>query len=640
MSDDIHSVSPHMAISFLKEIMPFNLLKEERLTDLARHCKIDFFPKGTRLFTADQTELTHLFLIQRGGVKAFIINDEGEETLKDYRGEGACLGAVGIIRGTPANLNIETVEDTFCFLLPRKIFLQLIEQEPSFAQFYLKSFSEKIVKTAYRELRHHKVSRRSGEDLYLFSNTAGDLLKPLRKIASSASIKEAAARMTEHGVGSLLVHDPVEQESIVGIITDRDLRRKVVAAGLDYRLPVESIMSGPVHRVLSETICFDVLLKMMSEGIHHLAVERGEKIVGMITSHDIMLLQGHSPYYLFKEIFSRHDIVELYPLARQIPYVIRGLITEGAKAGHITRMIAILNDHILERMLTLVEQDLGVPPVRYCWLLMGSEGRREQTFKTDQDNAIIYEDPADEEEREAAEKYFKEFAGRAIEHLLQCGYPLCPGEMMATNPLWCQPYSVWETYFRTWISAPEPEELLNAAIFFDFRAGFGEAALAERLRDFLHSQAKSQEIFLFHLARECMSTRAPLSFFKNFIVNKNGEHKNQMDIKRQGLAPFVNFARVLALKHGIRETNTLARFKALAAGEHITSELWSSASQAYELQMQQRLVHQLSQIEQGIPPDNYIDPAHLSDLEKRMLKDAFEIIERLHSVLQQIYPLT
>jgi CBS domain-containing protein len=170
-----------------------------------------------------------------------------------------------------------------------------------------------------------------------------------------------------------------------------------------------------------------------------------------------MLLQGHSPYYLFKEIRGQEQIVGLYPLAQKIPeVVVRGLIGEGAKAGNITQMIAILNDHILGRMLTLLEQEMGPPPVPYCWLLMGSEGRREQTFKTDQDNAIVYAEPVDEaQQRAAAAVYFKNFASHAINHLVNCGYPLCPGEIMASNPRWRQPFSEWKKYFERWVGAPD-----------------------------------------------------------------------------------------------------------------------------------------------------------------------------------------
>ncbi|MBU0675225.1 MAG: CBS domain-containing protein [Proteobacteria bacterium] len=631
--------SPEMVLSFLRETMPFNELDVETLKGLARSCRVDFFPKGSRVFTIDETELTDLYLIQRGGVKSFITDDDGEVTLKDYRGEGASVGALGIIRGTRANLNVETVEDTFFFLLPREIFQGLIAKHAAVAQYYLKSFSEKIVHTAYNELRHHRMNRRNHEDLYLFSVTAGDIVKHKpRKLGTSASVQQAALEMTRKKVGSLLVHLDDDPDQIVGIITDRDLRTKVVASGLDYGQPVSAIMSTPVKSVFAQAICFDVLLQMMDTGIHHLPVERGGKIIGVITSHDIMLLQGHSPYYLFKEIVAQQEIEGLYPLAGKIPDVVRNMIREGGKAGNITRMIAILNDHILDRMLTLLEAEMGPPPVRYCWLLMGSEGRREQTFKTDQDNAIIYADPDSDELRAAAAQYFKEFAGRAIGHLVACGYPLCPGEIMATNPRWCQPSSVWQRYFDTWIGSPDPQEVLNVSIFFDFRAGYGDVSLVDALRNHLLQQTRRNEIYLLHLARDCMASRAPLSFFKNIIVDKNGEHKDQLDLKRQGLNSFVAFSRILALKFGVKETNTLGRLQMLFDGKHISEELWATASRAYELQMQFRLIHQLQQLEEGIEPDNYIAPSRMTDLEKKMLKEAFEVIDRLQSHLATNFP--
>ncbi len=631
---------PEVVVEFLRNIMPFNELDEERLRQLARHVRVDFYPRGTRLLTAGETELTHLFLIQQGGVRSYIVDDEGEVTLKDYRGEGSYIGALPIIRGTPANLNVETVEDTFCFLLPREDFLDLIENQPGFAQYYLKNFSEKIVNTAYTELRRHRMGRRSDEDLLLFSLQVGDLVKqPPRAVPADATVQEAARAMAEYRIGSILVYRPENAKEIVGIVTDRDLRNKVIAAGLEYNEPVARIMSSPVIRVLSRAVCFDALLKMMSSSIHHLAVEQKDQVVGVVTSHDIMLLQGNSPYLLFKEIGKQRSIEGLYPLSRRIPDIIRNLVIEGAKSSNIARMISILNDNILTRLLTLLEEEMGPPPVDYCWLLLGSEGRREQTFKTDQDNAIIYSDPADEAERLAAEDYFGRFARQAIDHLVKCGYPLCPGEIMAVNPRWCQPLSAWKRYFSSWVEAPEPEELLHATIFFDFRAGYGKTSLADELRAHLNRITGRQEIYLLHMARECMATRAPLSFFKNFIVEKDGEHRNKLDIKRQGLTPFVNFARILALRYSVNETNTLARLHVLADEGHISRDLWSAANAAYEMQMQLRIIHQLNQIDRGEEPDNYIDPGQLSDLEKRMLRDAFEVIDRLHGVLKVLFPV-
>ncbi|HHK60765.1 MAG TPA: histidine kinase, partial [Desulfobacterales bacterium] len=348
---------------------------------------------------------------------------------------------------------------------------------------------------------------------------------------------------------------------------------------------------------------------------------------------------GSSPYYLFKEINKQPQIKDLYPLAGKTVEVVRHLLKEGAQAGNITRMISIINDEIVKRLLILLEEELGPPPLPYCWLLLGSEGRREQTFRTDQDNALVYADPPDEETARRAAAYFERFAKAAIDHLVACGYPLCPGEIMASNPKWRQPLAVWKQYFDRWIMTPEAEQILHATIFFDFRPRHGAFALADDLRRYLLSRIRRQEIFLLHLARECLTSKAPLSFFKNFIVEKDGAYRNRLDIKHRGIAPFVNFARVLALKHGVKETNTLARLKILAEEGQISNDLATQARHAYEFQMYLRIVHQLQQIDDGEEPDNYIDPSQLSDLEKRTLKEAFSTIERLQEALRTIFPL-
>lgn len=639
--NDVYKVSPEIATSFFQEIMPFNQLDSETLQHLIRQCRLDFFPAGTRILSAGKSEIEFLYLIQRGAVNASIIDENGETRLKDVRGEGDFFGALGIIQNTRANLDVETTEDTFCLLLPKVDFQELIEKHQSFAHYYLKSFSNQLVNSAYSQFRSLKLQPRASEDLFLFTNTVGNVVsrKP-EKIITTATIRQAAQLMTEHGIGSLLIHAPDDKNNIVGIITDRDLRFKVVAAGLDYNRPVSEIMSGPVKTVISQAVCFDVLMKMLAEKIHHLAVERGNKIVGVITSTDIMAVQGSSPYTIFKEIVAQKEIRGLYDISQKVPLFIRNLVEEGGKTSHITRMIAIINDHIRDRLLTLLEAELGPPPLPYCWLLMGSEGRREQTFKTDQDNAIIYADPETDKQAENAEKYFKEFAEKAIDHLINCGYPPCPGKIMASNPKWRQPYSVWQNYFDSWLAAPDPKELLHATIFFDFKSGFGDNLLADQLRNHLISKSATENIFLYHLARHSLTNRAPLSFFRNFIVEKDGEHKQKLDIKTKGIILFTDFARILALKHGLKETNTLSRFEVLNREGHIDDDVYESTVESYELMMQLRLIHQLQQIEIGILPDNYINPEQLSNLERRTLKDAFRVIERLQSILDLNYPAT
>lgn len=629
-----NAVAPEVAVAFLRTTMPFKELNDQALKDLALHCKIDFYPKGTRLLTYNESEITHLYLIQRGGVRAFITDDDGDIVLKDYRGVGSNIGALGIIRETKANLNIETIEDTFCYLIPRDIFKDLVRSESAISHYYLKSFSDNVVATAYTELRKNKLTRRSTEELLLFNTKAGELSKPLFSVSSTTSIQESGIIMARQGIGSLLVYVDEDPGSMIGIITDTDFRTKVIAEGRDIREPVSSIMSSPLKAVPADMLCFDVLLKMMTTSIHHLGVEQSGRVTGVITSHDIMVQQGSSPYYLFKEIAAQSEFEGLYLLSEKISGLVRNIINEGAKAGDIARMIALINERILAQILILLHRQLGPAPVRYSWLMFGSEGRNEQTFKTDQDNGIVYEEP-DPGQQEKVQKYFRVFGEQATYHLLKCGYPSCKDNVMASNPSWCRSISSWKEQYSHWIERAEPHEQVAASIFFDFRHGHGTEQLAVDLRDHIINCCRQDNTMIENLGRNFLTLQAPLSFFQQFVVEQNGDHKDRLDIKVRGLTPFVDFARIMSLKHGIRQTNTLTRLKRLSAKKVVDRDFYLEMVDAYQLQLQLRVIHQLSQVEEGKEPDDYIFPDQLSDLEKRMLKDGFGVVGRMQSLMKK-----
>jgi len=629
-----NAVAPEVALAFLRSTMPFQELDDQTLRELALHCKIDFFPKGTRLLTFNESEITHLYLIQRGGVRAFITDEDGEIVLKDYRGIGSNIGALGIIRGTRANLNIETIEDTFCYLIPRGIFLDLVRTVSAISHYYLKSFSNNVVASAYTELRKNRLTRRSSEELFLFNVKAGELSKPLYSVSATTSIRESGQIMARQRIGSLLVYVDEDPGAMIGIITDTDFRSKVIAEGRDIREPVSSIMSSPLKTVPADMLCFDVLLKMMTTSIHHLGVQQGGRVTGVITSHDIMVQQGNSPYYLFKEIAAQDTFEGLYLLSDKVSGLVRNIINEGAKAGDIARMIALINERILAQILTLIHRNLGPPPVKYCWLLFGSEGRNEQAFKTDQDNGIVYSDP-EADQQEAVDRYFSQLGEQATYHLLKCGYPACPDNVMASNPDWCRSLSSWKEQFSYWINKAEGHKQVGAAIFFDLRYGHGTEQLAVDLRDYVIRDCRQDSRIIENLGRSFLAMKPPLSFFDNVIVEQNGDHTERFDIKLRGLAPFVDFARVLSLRYGIRQTNTLARLKRLSRKIKLSETFYEEMAEAYELQMQLRVIHQLGQIEDGREPDDLIVPEQLSDLEKRMLKDGFSVMSAMQNLMRK-----
>ncbi|MDK2957932.1 MAG: hypothetical protein PWQ57_3430 [Desulfovibrionales bacterium] len=627
---------PQALQDFLESTLPFSELDGETIAGLAAQCSIDFAPKGQNVMVRGATVLDHLLIIQRGGVKVFV-RDAAGEVLLDLKGEGDSVGELSLLKDGPADMDAETVEDTFFVKMRKSAFLKIMEDRPCIAHFYLKRFSANYLDKAFSEMGRRKAEVITESGLYLFSSRVGDMaLREPLTAPMGDSIRRAAGIMSKERVGSLLITDP--SGAAVGIVTDTDLRQ-AVAVGLDLEAPVQSIMSGPVESIDADEVCFDALMRMMTRNIHHLAVTRREAPWGVVTSHDIMVLQGKSPLSILREIDTRKTIPGLYPLSGKIPSVVRTLVEEGAKAEHITRMVTVLNDLILQQLLRLLTRELGPSPLPFCWLLLGSEGRREQTFATDQDNALLIKDSDDEILRRAANLYLEAFTQQANGHLDKCGFPLCAGGVMAARAPWRRSLSGWTNQVENWIAEPEPEQVLKSAIFFDFRPGFGEESLSIELSNRVTAMAARNRVFTRILAADCLRTKPPLTFFKNFIVETDGEHKKRLDIKKRGLVPFVDFARAMALDSGLKETNTLARLRRLSEEQAVPRELALEAAEAFEFILHLRLTHQLGLAEQGLPPDNYIDPGALSALERRTLKEAFGLIGRMQAFLRERFRL-
>jgi CBS domain-containing protein len=349
------------------------------------------------------------------------------------------------------------------------------------------------------------------------------------------------------------------------------------------------------------------------------------------------MLQGTSPISLAREIESQQTIEGLVLAAKQTNSIVGLLLKEGAKASNITRIISEINDRLHRKILEITEKKLGAPPVAYCWIIFGSEGRKEQTFRTDQDNAIIYANPKAGEDEGAIARYFSEFASLVRENLVRCGFPVCPANYMASNPKWSQPVRVWKKYFSTWIFTPTPDAVLKSLIFFDFRPLHGDFSLAEEVRASLKGILEGQMIFLGYMANTILKNTPPVGFFRSFIVEKNGEHKDKLDLKVKGLAPFVDMVRLFALEKGIPETSTIERISALRTRHTILNDYADELEFAFEFLMLLRIRHQHAQIAAGLEPDNFINPNTLSNLEKKTMRDAFSLISKLQNILMERY---
>lgn len=623
-------------IGFLKKVQPFQSLDEITLRNLATNVSMELHPRGSLILQQDGPPSDHLRIIKKGSVKVFMKTGEGDEIIIDYRGESESFGLLSLVGGDKSRANVIATEDTICYLLKKDFILKLLDTNAAFTEFFLKSYFNKFIDKTYVEIQNKSVLF-SGGDKVLFTTMLSELIsRDVVTAPQDATIREVAEIMSKSSISSLVLVDP-EGNVPVGIVTDRDLRDKVVAKARNVSDPISTIMSVSLIKADAHDYCFEALLKMIRYNIHHLLVVDRGRLAGVVTNHDLMMLQGISPLSISREIEVQKSIEGLIPASKKINKIIDLLIKEGAKASNVTRVITEINDRLVRRMLEITEMKLGPPPLPYCWIAFGSEGRCEQTFKTDQDNAIIYDDPKTDEDREKAKSYFLNFALEMKDAIIKCGFPPCPANYMASNPRWCQPLSVWKDYFARWIEHPTPEAVLFSLIFFDFRPISGNAVLAQKLRSYLGHILKGQNIFLASMAGALLKNRPPLGFFGTIVLQKKGEHKDELNIKENGIGIIVGTARLFALEKGVSSTSTLERLRDLKDKHPVLSEFGEELEQAFEFLMSLRLHHQFDQISRGIEPDNYINPDDLSALERNTLKESFKLLSRIYDSISEQY---
>ncbi len=474
----------------------------------------------------------------------------------------------------------------------------------------------------------------SGEEmLHFFSQPIGDVCsKDVLSCSSDTSIRTASELMTRHHCSSILVKNP--EGEFIGIVTDHYMRKKVIADGYDPHFTVMDIVASPLHTLPGRALVFESYIEMMREKLRYLVVtDDSGDVMGILTSSDLVAAQLQSPFFLMREIFEARSKTEIIDKHGRLPEIIRALIQNGAKARNVCTIITAVSDAILRRLIFFALEEVGPSPVRFAFMTLGSEGRKEQTLKTDQDNAIVYEDVAGDLEKTARD-YFSTLGRTVCTWLDEAGFDLCKGEVMAKNPKWCQPLSVWKNYFKSWIFTADPEDLLRASIFFDFHRAYGDKDMVRELRSFLFSSLKGWPGFFRHLAENALHVKPPLNLFRNIAVESKGPHRKEFDIKKATL-PIVDIARIYALKHGIAETNTQERLRRLHQKKVLSLSDYLEIDKAYDLLMHLRFTHQVATVIQDRKkPDNYISPGKLSRIEVTMLKEAFKCIENFQAKLR------
>lgn len=596
---------------FLHDHSFFRSLPDAELSRVAARVRVERFAPNADILIHGGAPSPGLYVIRAGNVDLLREDERGVQVF-DTLGVGEVFGQVSLIRNQPPIVTVRAREATQVYLVPAATFNQLRRDYPDFARFFATSAVERL-QTPLR-------LQQSAASPMLFQTRLGDLVhRDPVMVRPNASVREAALVMRDQNVSCLVVDTQPP-----GILTDSDLRNQVLAVGLSDATPVAQVMCAPAQTLPADNLVFEGLMLMLERGFNHLPVTNGQgRVIGVITHTDILRQESRSPLFLPSQLQRARTIDDLRAYTRQVAQTVGALLDASARVSDIGRVVAVAHDALLVRLLTDAEASLGPPPCPYAWLVLGSEGRYEQTLRTDQDNALVYAESALPE----AEAYFAALADRVVGQLVECGFPRCPGEIMATNPKWRQPLQTWQGYFQRWISMPEEEALLRVAIFFDYHQVHGTLEVEPGLRPIIE-RGKENRVFLGRLARAALRQSAPLNFFRQIVLERQGDQRDLLDLKHRGTALIVDLARLFALEAGVAATNTLTRLH-MAVGRSSLSERGSQElAAAYELITLFRLRQQYQQIQQSEAPTNLLALSRLTDLERRELKEALLAIGR------------
>ena len=617
---------------FLSNIEPFSFLPEELIAEAINELTMVQHPRDRVLFIQGRSRVGHLYIVQRGSAERYF-EDRGRKTLLGMLGEGDSYGGISMLLNDGISVRtLKVTEDAVFYLIPKKVFIRLCDVNENFSEYFTDTFGKRMLERSYAAIIA-KTLQPQEEGLAFFNQPLSSIYirKPIFGDVG-LSIHEAAHKMTKENISSLFIKDA--EGRCTGVITEKDLTRKVIGVGYDAERPVTEIMSSPIETISHQALIFEVLMTMMKTGIRHIAVtDENEQIVGILSNRDILTAQGQSPVFLVREISTANSMEEIVDRHNKLPKQIMSLISSGANAKNLTRFITTISDTILNKLVGFALEKHPPPPARFAFMILGSEGRSEQTLKTDQDNAIVFED-VPEVSQAAVQKYFIGFGETVCTLLNEAGYAFCTGDVMARNPQWCLPLTRWKENFYQWIHAASGEDLLQASIFFDFRTGYGDVTLVDSLRKFLFKTLDGWPGFLRHLTENAMYFKPPIGFFRNFVVESKGKHRDMFDIK-SAMTPIVDFARIYALKHHIEETNTLERLQQLRLKGVLQLEEYEELEKAYSFLLQLRFVRQVTAIvDDKDAPHNFINPKKLTRIEQKMLKEIFIRIEKFQTKLE------
>ncbi len=599
-----------IAEDFLRGLHPFDRLDAEALREAARGIEAAYYREGARVL--DSRQGAGLAVIRKGAVR--LIDDT--HRFLDKRSEGECFGHAAWFHGAQTPYLAEAEEDSLIWQLPADRFDALKARSPAFAAWFDERPADRLGRVGSAERPARRVS---------------DLLRRAPVTAEAGeSIQATARRMRDERVSSVLV---MRDGALVGIVTDKDLRRRVLAEGRDPEQPISGVMTRDPSALPAHADLDDALLTMMRRGYHHLPVIEQGRPVGLVTAGDLLRAQSEHPLRLLQDIQRQSDLDGLVSVSQRLPSLFVRMMRLGRDVEQVGRLITQVTDAFTLRLIALAEADLGPAPQAWAWLAFGSQARQEQTARTDQDNGLVTERAITPDEA----PWFDQLSRRVCDGLDRLGYVYCPGEIMALNPRWRVSLDAWKQHFDGWFNEPDPKSVMHSSIFFDLRCIGGDASLADTLLDHALAGAKDNRIFRRFMAANALTHRPPLGFFRRFVQEDDGSQEEGLNLKHRGIVPIIDLVRLRALEGGIEAANTFDRLRAAAEAGVMNEEDAANLRDALGLIGRLRLEHQSAQLEAGEPPGNLVPADDLSPLMRRNLKAAFMLVSEAQQALRLRY---
>lgn len=619
---------------FLKRYPPFDLLKPNQLLEISQQVKVLYKQKGEYVFEQGTQGHELFYVVHKGAIAIEKTENEQVKTL-DKCDEGDAFGLRPLFAHENYKISAVVEEESVLYGIPIEIFKPLIKRNYRVGQFLIESFASNTRNPYSREHRGKLFTEEQGPEEItpeLFELQPVKFVKNLISCRKEDPVYEVAKMMSEKKVGSILV---LENQIPVGIVTDKDIRNTIAIGKFPIDISVEKIMTSPVICYQKGITIAQAQVAMIKHKISHLCLTKdgtpNTMAIGIVSEHDIIVSQGNNPAALIKAIKRANKSKSLRAIRERVMHLLSGYIRQNIPMTHVSKIIFELNDATIKRVIERSLEKMGEqPPVKFAWMSLGSQGRKEQLLHTDQDNAIIFEDVC-ESQLDTTKSYFIKLAKIVNKSLYTIGFDYCPADMMARNPRWCLPLRQWKEQFENWMVNPENEDILLCSIFFDYDISYGDVHLTNQLADHIFHMCENNQIFLAAMASVSLRSPSPLGFFRQFLIERNGEHKDFFDLKKRALMPITDAGRVLILQHKIKNiNNTAERFEKLASIEPQNSELYLSCSYAAKALLKFRTKQGLMHKDTG----RFIALNTLSKEERIKLKRCFKTISEVQELIK------